>query len=56
MPVPMVATLARRYRASRATVEKYWNECKHAIKPGEGEKEFGLVVNCVKAKLRKRKK
>lgn len=56
MPVPMVATLARRYRASRATVEKYWNECKEGIKPGQGGKGYGLVVKCVRQKLAKRKK
>ena len=55
MPVPMVATLARRYKASRATVEKYWNECKQSIKPKDGEDGWKLVVGCVKNRLRKHK-
>jgi len=55
MPAGLVTSLARKYGASVSTVEGYWNECKHAIEPSKGPRDgYGIVVNCVKAKLRKR--
>lgn len=56
MPAPLILALSKRYKVSRATVEGYWNECKAAIHPTEGGKDgYGIVTNCVKAKLRKLK-
>lgn len=58
MPVPMLKALAKRYGVSEATAEAAWNSCKSAIHPTEeGGKGpgYGVVVDCVKDKLRKMK-
>ena len=53
--------LAKNAGVSVGTVEGYWKACKGAIHPVEdgqakGEAGYGVVVNCVKAKLRKKGK
>lgn len=56
MPAPIIKKLARQFKASRNTVERYWQECKEGINPEHTDKGYGLVVECVKKKLRKRNK
>lgn len=56
MPAGLISSLAKQYGADTATVEGYWRACADAIKPGDGGGPgYGVVVNCVKAKLRNRK-
>ena len=59
MPEGLIESLAKQFGANRATVERYWNECKAGIHPTEEGKAgpgYGVVVNCVKAKLVARRK
>jgi len=60
MPRGLMELLAKNHGVSVSVVEAYWKQCKGAIHPVEdgrkkGEAGYGVVVNCVKAKLRKRK-
>ena len=56
MPASVVKALAKEHGCSVQTVEAMWDACKKAIHPTEGGKDgYGVVVNCVKAKLSKRK-
>lgn len=54
MPVPMLKGLAKRYGVSSERAEAAWTACSNAIKPKEKPGGYGLVVKCVKAKLRKK--
>ena len=56
MPSGALRSLATRYKVSVRTVESYWRHCRQAIKPKAGKDGYGIVMNCVKAKLRNRKK
>jgi DNA-binding transcriptional regulator YhcF (GntR family) len=54
MPTPLMRSLAEQYGVSLSTVERAWKACKDAIRPSStGQDGYGIVVNCVKAKLRK---
>lgn len=56
MPTPFLRELAKRHKLDLPVVEGYWNECKSGIKPGEKGRGYGLVVDCVKDKIRNAKK
>lgn len=54
MPTPLLKSLAKKHGLKLSVLEGYWNDCQRTIKPSEhGEKGYGLVTNCVKAKIRK---
>jgi len=54
MPAGLIKSLAKRYGVSTERVESAWSACKGAIHPKSGGQDgYGIVVNCVKAKLRK---
>ncbi len=56
MPRGLMELLAKNAGVSVSVVEGYWKACKGAIKPSEKGGKYGIVVNCVKAKLRNRGK
>lgn len=63
MPAGTVKSLAEQYGVSPETVEKYWRQCESAIQPVQNPSMkkgsrpgYGVVTNCVKAKLRDHRK
>ena len=55
MPAGAIRGLAKRYGVTFERAEAAWNACKKAIDPDHKKAGYGVVMNCVKAKLRKKK-
>ena len=55
MPVPWIVKYAKERNVTVRLLERYWADCMQGIEPGR-KRGYGLVVNCVKAKLRAHKR